>query len=191
MDHKETDGAVARKASVRRGRWRWAAVAAAVVGLGLGLAACGGGAPSASSSTSDPGASASGASASAASSDALKFAQCMRTHGVPDFPDPTVSGNGGQSSGNLPSNINTNSSSFQAAEQACQKYVPTANSGSGGQGPNQATQLKFAECMRSHGVTSFPDPSSNGETFVGGGVDVHSPTYQAAAQACQSLLSGG
>jgi hypothetical protein len=117
----------------------------------------------------------------------------MRSHGVTNYPDPTLSGNGGQASGNLPKSINTNSSTFQAAEQACQKYQPTNNAGSGQQGPNPAARLKFAECMRSHGVTNFPDPSSNGETVLpsGSGIDVQSPTYQAAAGACHSLLSGG
>jgi hypothetical protein len=114
----------------------------------------------------------------------------MRSHGITNYPDETLSGNGGQASAKLPSSINTNSSTFKAAEQACKKYQPTDNSGSGQQPPNASAQLRHAQCMRSHGVTNYPDPGSNGETFVNG-MDVQSPTYQAAAKACQSLLTGG
>lgn len=118
------------------------------------------------------------------------FASCMRSHGVPNYPDPTVGANGQENSGDL-KGISINSSKFQAARQDCKQYEPTSNGGSGQQAPSSATQLKFAECMRKHGVTNFPDPSSNGETVIGAGIDVRSPTYQAAARTCKGLLQGG
>ena len=69
--------------------------------LGLGLAGCGGGSPNASSNPaslaisgcSPSGCSSPGASASAEAM-AVKFSVCMRSHGVSDFPDPTVGSNG-------------------------------------------------------------------------------------------------
>jgi hypothetical protein len=82
----------------------------------------------------------------------------MRTHGVPDFPDPG-SGGGIQ----LPDNagINPRSPAFQAAKSACFKLLP--GGGPGGAGVSEARKqmmLKLAQCMRSHGISTFPDPSS-------------------------------
>ena len=56
-----------------------------------------------------------------------------------------------------------------------------------------ARALAYTHCMRSHGVSNFPDPtagSDGGVTFQGS-FNLKSPTYQAAAQACASLLPGG
>jgi len=63
----------------------------------------------------------------------LKYTQCMRTHGVPNFPDPVSDGNGVYSFGApqaAPSNggggggINPNSPAYQKAGQACQSIMP-------------------------------------------------------------------
>lgn len=43
-------------------------------------------------------------------------AHCMRTHGVPNFPDPTFSG-GGQAP--LPSDLNPDSPAFKHAAEVC------------------------------------------------------------------------
>jgi len=153
----------------------------------------------------------------------LRFAQCMRQHGV-DIPDPngngaiTVQGDaGGSSSGpqSGPGSVDPNSPTFQAAQTACQKFMP-----SGGPGnltaqdikANQAKGLKFSQCMRSHGLPNFPDPQSdsgggstfqqsggpgakngapgaalsiNGQTFT---FDPSDPAFQKAQQACSSIL---
>ena len=66
----------------------------------------------------------------------------------------------------------------------------------GGSGLNssgsQEHALQFAKCMRAHGVSNFPDPSSNGQlTIKGTGIDIHSPAFQNASTACQSLTPGG
>jgi hypothetical protein len=108
----------------------------------------------------------------------LRFAQCMRQHGV-DLPDPSADGaitiqhDGGgagpQQSG--PGGLDPNSPSFKAAQTACQKYQP--NGGKDNQTAQdikamQAKGLKFSQCMRSHGLPNFPDPQSNsagGSTF--------------------------
>ncbi len=60
---------------------------------------------------------------------ALKFSQCMRAHGVPNFPDPQFNGNNGVTIGGNGAGIDPNSSTFQAAQQACQSLLPGANSG--------------------------------------------------------------
>lgn len=52
--------------------------------------------------------------------------------------------------------------------------------------------LAFSHCMRSHGVSEFPDPNSSGDwpkTQVETAVD--NPRYQVASQACGHLLPYG
>jgi hypothetical protein len=118
----------------------------------------------------------------------LKFAQCMRDHGV-NLPDP------GQ--GRRLERFNFNPAKFRAARQACQKYAAAAFPKLT---PQQRAELqdrlvKFSQCMRQHGV-NLPDPTTNGpgEGFfirrrVGpGGPNPRSPAFQAAQKACQSLL---
>jgi hypothetical protein len=135
---------------------------------------------------------------------ALAFSQCMREHGVPDFPDPqtTAGGNAIQINGNG-ATLDPSSSQFQAAQQACNKYAPT--NGPTGRAPSakdRAAMLAFAACMRSHGVPDFPDPQFNNG---GGGFAVQagsgseppadmrpdSPQFQAAFAACKSKMPAG
>jgi hypothetical protein len=61
-------------------------------------------------------------------------------------------------------------------------------------------QVAFAKCMRSHGVSSFPDPggaapSGPATTILGivlpSTIDVSSPAFQSAMNACQKLITGG
>jgi hypothetical protein len=55
---------------------------------------------------------------------ALEFSQCMRSHGVPNFPDPKASGGGLELA--IPKNagIDPNSPQFKAAQKACRKLLP-------------------------------------------------------------------
>jgi hypothetical protein len=50
--------------------------------------------------------------------------------------------------------------------------------------------LKFSPCMRSDGVSNFPDLGA-GAQLQKGQIDTSSPQSQSAQQACQSLLSAG
>lgn len=83
----------------------------------------------------------------------LAFSQCMRTHDVPNFPDPSAQGG-------IHVTANTSTSSFGAAHAACAHLLP----GSGPQNPQPTRQemaqaLAVSRCMRAHGVSGFPDPS--------------------------------
>jgi hypothetical protein len=71
-----------------------------------------------------------------AQQNALKFSKCMRSHGVPNFPDPKFTG-GGISiriGGNTGSGLNPNSPAFQAAQSACGKYMHLPKGAPGKQG---------------------------------------------------------
>jgi hypothetical protein len=152
------------------------------VALALLAAACGGN----PSSTGPGGASNAGgpASAQAPGSQMLAFARCMRSNGVPSFPDPN-------SSGALPKEssqqLGVSSSKFQSTQATCRHLLPN-----GGNGPDQAQleqvraqALKFAQCMRNHHV-ALPDPDSSGRIPdpASVGINQGSPQFEAANQAC-------
>jgi len=119
-----------------------------------------------------------------------KFSQCMRASGVPNFPDPSASGELSIGSG---SGIDPRSPKFQAAMQKCRKLLPNGGQPSPQQiAKAQKAALAFSKCMRSHGVTDFPDPTFSGNSIQmkvkgGPGSDLNpsSPTFQRAQTACQ------
>ena len=122
-------------------RCRPARCALATIVCGLLLAACG----------SSGGAS----TATARVGGGLKFARCMRAHGVPDFPDPAAGGGGFQ----LVSGIDPQSPAFRAARQACAQLSPASHAGAQATESQFHAALKFAQCMRARGFSSFPDPT--------------------------------
>ena len=189
----------------RRGTLRAASLGAALVAVGLGLAACGGGSPKASanspSATLPSGCSPSGCPNSGSSqrleAEALTYSGCMRSHGLGDFPDPTVGSNGLPSwsmNASPNSDLDPSSPQYKSAHEACGKDLPTL----GPQTPAETTAaiaeaVKYAECMRSHGEPDFPDPNGQGVIQIKnatGILDPGSPQYERAQTACQSLDKG-
>ena len=57
---------------------------------------------------------------------ALAFSSCMRSHGVPRFPDPKVNADGGMTQllGGPGHDVDPTSPTFQAAQRECQKLNP-------------------------------------------------------------------
>jgi hypothetical protein len=163
------------------GRRRWpgrAGILALAVGIALLTAACGGG-------------TSSGASGSSSTyRKALAFSECMRSHGVTDFPDPNSNGTFPVTrnlGGGTPSAQSR--SQMQSATNACRSLAPGAPISQAQQARNLKQSLKFVACMRKHGVPNMPDPSSNGSIPVNG-INPQSPQFLAAEQACKSLLPG-
>jgi hypothetical protein len=171
-----------------------AAASALVVLCALVAVGCGGGSASPGVASVAATAPATTSSTSGASKGSAKgtFSACMRSHGVPKFPDPSSDGS---MTFDASTGINPDSPRFQAAQRACQKLAPN-----GGKPPSpaeqakaQAQMLKFSACMRAHGLAKFPDPQFNGN---GGrltldrnsGLDPNSPIFQAAQKACQKDL---
>jgi hypothetical protein len=137
------------------------------------------------------------AGSSTQSTGLVPFASCMRSHGLPGFPDP--SGDGGMSKRAVVSAFQSVGTSVAAAAQrACNHLLPAG--GMSGQPvqtitPAERTDyLKGAACMRTHGFPGFPDP-----TFPGSGVrldipssiDTSSPRFTSAATICTKLIPAG
>lgn len=130
----------------------------------------------------------------------VRYAECMRAHGVPSFPDP---GAGGLV---LPASINQSAPAFRTAQTACRALLPVKHVPS----PPPTAQayarlLHWARCMRAHAISGLPDPrpdpppgpGSPGTAGIGtlmgdGGywvaipatVDAHSPAFMRLATAC-------
>src|SRR5262249_41502446 len=119
-----TSSALAAAVVPHRRRARtFAPLIAALVGAALVVTACGGGSSKAAGPPSSSGASSPSASQSQSGA---AYAQCMRQHGVTNFPDPTGSGEF-QISKAIVDNPH-----FQSASTACQLLRPQGNNGSGG-----------------------------------------------------------
>lgn len=147
------------------------------------------------SSTGSRGAPDAGASPRAgASRSALAFSECVRSHGVPDFPDPPPSFQG-KFPGSSPQQLGVSQSRIRVATAACQHLLPAVP----GQAPltaqDQRDYLRAAACMRAHGITVFPDPVFSGGSVSfpspPSGVDTSSPQFTRARQICQRLIPAG
>ena len=162
---------------------------AAVLLSGVLVAGCGG------SSKSPAGASTS-ASATSEVESGVAFSRCIRSHGVPNFADPKVSGQ----TVRMGSASIVRSPAFQAAAHSCQRLLPKGPPSS--EPPSsqaQARMLEVSACMRKHGISGFPDPSTsppsspgNSEILGSGGyylvipksIDTNSPAFEQAGATC-------
>ena len=190
----------------RRRTARSAAAIIAAAALALLAAACTASAASTGAGGS-PNATGSPNSGSA-SSQLVAYSQCMRSHGVPNFPDPTSQG--------LPKGsaqqFGVSSSQLQAAQRACQHLLPTTQSfqqqiqqcETTGDCPQNVVQQaltvmrEYAQCLRSHGVPTWPDPTidSEGRPFFNAsaaGISyeyTHSPQFESKDAECERLVGG-
>ena len=165
-------------------------IAAALVS-GVLVAGCGG------SSKSPTGGASTLASAASAVESGVAFAKCIRSHGVPNFPDPKVSGQ----TVRMGSASTVQSPAFQSAAHSCQRLLPKgAPSSEPPSGQAQARLLDVSACMRKHGISGFPDPSTSPPSnsaansgIIGSGgyylaipksIDTSSPAFEQAAATC-------
>ena len=155
----------------------------AVAALALLAAGCGGG--------GSPGVSslASTTASTTTHTGPVAFSRCMRSSGVPSYPDPPAH----HATANLSlARLRVSGAQFDAASHTCAHLLPN-----GGQ-PSQAELaqvisglLAFGRCMRSHGIPSFPDPTSQGDlNFAGTGINKSSPAFLSAARTCLPTAHG-
>ncbi len=123
--------------------------------------------------------------------DEIAYAACMRSHGLPSFPDPTTSNNPHQAVGGFDiSTATKDSPQYASANGACKHLLPFDGGFPSGSQLTAVTNelLKYSECMRAHGVPNFPDPTVTSHSIgfeIRGGTS--SPQFGAAQRACQNL----
>jgi hypothetical protein len=146
-----------------------------------------------SNEPSETGTDSSGANKNATK--AVKFAECMRDNGVPEFPDPDASGGltiDGVLNG---SSLDSSTPAWKQAIGACKDLQPPGFTGDEEvSAEEQETRLEFAQCIRDNGVEDFPDPAK-GEPLVdtnripsaagNGGMSI----LNAAMQTCRDLAA--
>jgi hypothetical protein len=164
---------------------------AAALLSGALMTGCGG------SSTSSAGGTSTSASAASAVESGVAFSRCIRSHGVPNFPDPKVSGH----TVRMGSPSTVQSPAFQSAAHTCQRLLPKGPPGPEASSPQaQARMLGVSACMRKHGISGFPDPttsppssSAGYSVIIGNGgyflaipksIDTSSPMFEQAAAVC-------
>ena len=126
--------------------------ALALIAMVALISACGSSAPAGSGSG--------GNNTAANAQKAVKFAECMRSNGVSEFPDPGASGNltiDGIVNG---SSLDPNTPAFKQAISACKDLEPAGFMGSKRSPQQMQAALEFAQCIRANGVPDFPDPAN-------------------------------
>jgi hypothetical protein len=175
------------------------AVLGLLLALGWGLAGCGGKSNDNGIASADGKAKAKATASAISSTDRheaeLKYAKCMRDHGV-DMPDPdpngplTVKGHPGDEQAQ------------QQAQEACKSFLP-----GGGDPPklspaDVAKLQKYSKCMRQHGI-DMPDPNAQGQVLQSAGpgsgddkagtmdMGPDNPQWAKADKSCHKLLPSG
>lgn len=152
--------------------------AAALIAIGVLAASCGGASPNRTGGRpSEP----------QVRKQMVAYAACMRSHEVPNYPDPQVSmGPDGVRVTITPGAANPTTPAFRSADRACRGRLPQgfANGVAASNPQRQAQALAFADCMRSHGVPSFSDPDRHGDFTLPAGIDQQAPQFQHAMHAC-------
>ena len=163
-------------------------------------AGCGSNAPSetgAASSSGTPAGSTSTASKSgsggskklSARDKAVKFAECIRAHGVSDFPDPDPKNQ-------FQYGVSVSPAVWTKAVSACKDLQPPGTLSGKRTPKQQSTALKFAQCMRDNGVKDFPDPA-NGDPLIdttkikslGNRSPRTDPVFAPAMDKCRAVLA--
>lgn len=133
--------------------------------IGLVIAGCGSNAASESGTASSTGTTGTAGTTNSAADQkltahdkAVKFAECMRANGVPHFPDP-------DSKGELNFGVDVTREVWLKAVDACKDLKPPGALSSKRTPKQQSASLRFAQCVRDHGVKDFPDPV-NGEPLI-------------------------
>jgi hypothetical protein len=118
----------------------------------------------------------------------VKYSDCMRSHGVSNFPDPNTAGSGASTQS---SPADEQSPAYESAQRACADLHP------GGKplqvaisAAEKASMIVNARCVREHGVPNFPDPrfGPTGGVETGAlGKDARSPAFVRAVKTCEHI----
>ena len=167
----------------------WPLAALATVAL-IGAGCSNGSAENGNTGTaSSTGTTTSGANQKLSARDkAVKFAECIRAHGVSDFPDPNEKNQ-------FEYGVSVTPAVWTRATTACKDLQPPGTLSAKRTPKQQSASLRFAQCIRDNGVKDFPDPAPDGPlidtTKMPGQPGAHSiPGFDAAAHECGQVFSG-
>lgn len=151
----------------------------------IAVAACG--------SSSSPGNSSATPPAKTPAEAGFEFANCMRHHGVSNFPDPIISQQGGTTTVTIKRPAGSGFD-LQTAGKACKGILSAPQQPEAQDNARKPGLLAFARCMRDNGVSNFPDPTSRGqltlEMLASAGVKIHAPNVLSAAKICLPTSGG-
>lgn len=132
-------------------------------------------------------------SGASAQTKAVVYSRCMRSNGVLTYPDPNSSG-GTDKSKVTAARTAAGAAKFAAALNACKHLLPPSPSGPSPADVQQVMNgmTRFAQCMRSHGVSDWPDPSRDvgRPTFDINSIDYQTRRASTAIRECQHLMPG-
>jgi hypothetical protein len=169
----------------------------AVIGAGCGGTSTSGGTTSTATPTTATPTTATPAAPTTTSprTKAVLFSECMRANGVSGFPDPDATGALTIDAVANGSSVDTDSPAFEQALSACKELEPSGFTGHERTTEQQAAALRFAQCIRDHGVRDFPDPGAHDplvdtrripSTDAPGGMDI----LNAAMAQCDASAAG-
>lgn len=112
--------------------------------------------------------------------------QCYRAHGDPGFPDPVYDPGDGRwhfavSPATAP----------QGTRQACQHLFPSAEVSPPVPQAQFQQLVRLAQCLRQHGLPSWPDPDPDGAFSLPPSLLTKTPVSARATQACQRYVPSG
>ena len=118
----------------------------------------------------------------------LAYAGCMRAHGLPGFPDPQSDGTFNSTKAD---SGDFRGPRFQSANKSCAHLEGPPETATKFQ-QDVRRALKFAACMRAHGIENFQASVGHGGKIGMGaqGADPNSPRFLAAQRACRPLQGG-
>jgi hypothetical protein len=177
--------------------------AVAVVAFASLAVGCGGGGAAGVASVSSSAAPTAGSPAATttvqygstgASAGALAFARCMRSHGIPNWPDP---GSNGAFDKTKLRQLRISPSRVRAIEERSCNY--DFENGGRRQRPtitaaDRTDYLEAAACMRRHEFPDFPDPTFQNNDVnldIPSSINTDSPQFKSAARTCTKLIPAG
>jgi len=131
----------------------------------------------------------------------------MRSHGVPNYPDP---GSNGVLPKTSPQELGVSSSQYRTSETACQHLLPNTGGSLTASSLQQcyladdcpgalvqralSAGREFAGCMRTHGVANWPDPTVDAQGRPVYDINVPRPAppqVSSAISECERLQPAG
>lgn len=119
----------------------------------------------------------------------VRYAQCIRDNGVPNFPDPGPDGRFAIS--HAGDGIDHDDPKLRAALELCRALAPGGEHRNTGDPAYVEQMREFSQCMRDNGLPDFPDPDADGRLRGLGHEQQVNPKFRAATQACAKVLPGG